>query len=335
MKKVWQILKSVLVFAILFAVIRGSGYIIGNVLPFISNLLGAESSQDASSYDGIHIVECDNLAAQIGIKNPHTPLSPEKRYQYSQLNDKEKQAYNLIEEAVKRGEVSVDISNYYINADRAGELVRLFRADNPKYFYIAREHHVTHFEDSDLVLEIRIIYTDGVKNDEIEENTLTVSADRQVISQKITEFNAEVQKIIDQIGTDWSDSKKISFIHDYLVENLEYDEAAVDFIDSDVTHSAYTCYGAALNKAAVCEGYAELFQYLCNLVGVNCTQVVGTGDGEPHMWNVVELDSMWYHTDVTWDDPIGGKGIYRDYYMISWEKMSADHAIEQSYVKIP
>lgn len=335
MKKIWKVLQSVLVFAIIFVVIRGSSYIIGYISPFISNLFGIENSQEIESYDGINIVECENLTAQIGITTAHTPIKPEERYQFSQLNDNEKKVYLLIEDAIKRAEVSVDVSDYDINADRVGNLVHLFRADNPQYFYIAREHHITHFEDSDMVLEIRIIYTDGVKNDVIEDNALTISADRQVISQKITEFNAEIQKIIDQIGTDWSDSKKISYIHDYLVENLQYDEAAVEFINSDVTHPAYTCYGAVLNKTAVCEGYAKLFQYLCNLVGVNCNQVSGTGDGEPHMWNVVELDSVWYHTDVTWDDPLGGEGIYRDYYLLDWEEMSASHEIEENYLKIP
>ncbi len=335
LKTLKNILSSIVVFAIVFAIIKGAGYVIGNVYPTVLDFLGVESTADTPEHNGVNIIECDNLSVQVDVTTAHTPIAPEERYQFSQLKDNEKEIYLLIEDAVKRGEVSVDVSDYQLDRDRASELVALFRADNPQYFYLGKNHHVTHFEDAKAALEIRLIYTDGNFNDTIKDNALLISANRQLISKQITDFNREVEEIVANIPTDWSDSKKISHIHDYLVNNLEYDEAAVAYKDDSLTHPAYTCYGAAINNLAVCEGYAELFQYLCNLVGVNCTQVVGTGDGEPHMWNAVCLDSVWYHTDVTWDDPIGGEGIYRDYYMISWEKMSADHAIEQGYVKIP
>ncbi len=55
----------------------------------------------------------------------------------------------------------------------------------------------------------------------------------------------------------------------------------------------------------VCEGYAKAFQYLCDLSTftnkVNCYSVSGSAGGA-HMWNIVNINGISYHTDITWID---------------------------------
>lgn len=43
-----------------------------------------------------------------------------------------------------------------------------------------------------------------------------------------------------------------------------------------------------------------------------------------HMWNLVKIGSDWYHTDVTWDDPLNSRNqadqygiVYHDNFLIS------------------
>ena len=55
---------------------------------------------------------------------------------------------------------------------------------------------------------------------------------------------------------------------------------------------------------SVCAGYARAFEYLCHLGGIECYRVTGSMGG-PHAWNVVVLDGVSYHADVTMADDDG------------------------------
>ena len=98
----------------------------------------------------------------------------------------------------------------------------------------------------------------------------------------------------------------IKMVHDYLVENIEYDT-------SISKENIYNIYGAMVNGEAVCEGYARSFKYVMDSFGIPCTLVIGKGTNsegktENHAWNYVQLGDRWYALDVTWDDPISLTG---------------------------
>ncbi len=91
-------------------------------------------------------------------------------------------------------------------------------------------------------------------------------------------------------------------VHDYLVDNLEYDST----ISKD---NIYNLYGALINRTTVCEGYARAFKAIMDDLNIPCLIACGiginsTGETESHAWNYVMLDGKWYAIDVTWDDPI-------------------------------
>ncbi|MDR1629382.1 MAG: hypothetical protein LBS36_04095 [Oscillospiraceae bacterium] len=103
--------------------------------------------------------------------------------------------------------------------------------------------------------------------------------------------------------------EKLKSIYDYLCDTVRY-------VDSNTTeHSAY---GALVDKAAVCEGYARAFKALCDREGIPCVLVSGQGVAssiESHMWNYVQMeDGDWYAIDVTWGDQDGGAVLY-DYFL--------------------
>lgn len=104
----------------------------------------------------------------------------------------------------------------------------------------------------------------------------------------------ELVKEAERFATDY---EKEVFFHDYLVLNLEYN-------GEDPSNSGQTPYCALILQKCVCAGYASTFQLLLNMSGIDAMYVVGTGNGEAHAWNKVELDGKWYNVDVTWDDPI-------------------------------
>lgn len=69
-----------------------------------------------------------------------------------------------------------------------------------------------------------------------------------------------------------------------------------------------TAYGALCEKKAVSEGFAMAFKAICDLNDVECFVVRGQKDGAEHFWNIVMLDSEYYHIDTT---VVSGEGMYR------------------------
>lgn len=127
--------------------------------------------------------------------------------------------------------------------------------------------------------------------------------------------------------------EKEKFIHDYLVKNIVYGyPEGKDRKDS----TGYTAYGALVQGKAVCNGYAQAFQLLCDLGGIECNMICGQADGENHAWNQVCLEEEWYHVDVTWDDPTPDRPdrILYTYFNLNDKQMAYSHQWDEgSYVK--
>ncbi|MCC2381029.1 S-layer homology domain-containing protein [Bacillus wiedmannii] len=120
---------------------------------------------------------------------------------------------------------------------------------------------------------------------------------------------------ITQVGMD--DHEKVKAIHDYVVKHISY----------DTSYKAYTAYEALVNRSAVCQGYALLTYQLLKEAGVENHFVVGTGDGQPHAWNLVKIENKWYHLDTTFDDPVPdeqGRVTY-SYFNLSDEQIATNH----------
>ncbi len=106
----------------------------------------------------------------------------------------------------------------------------------------------------------------------------------------------------------FSRHEKLKSIHDYLANNIAYDNTLAE-------PNIFDVYGALINGVCVCEGYAEAFKLLCDREGIPCLTVVGTGDGGAHKWNMVQMeDGEWYTLDATWDDQTSNT--YYSYFLI-------------------
>lgn len=111
-----------------------------------------------------------------------------------------------------------------------------------------------------------------------------------------------------------SDEEKVKAIHDYLISHCAY------ALDRDV--NLYSTADVLLKEGmSQCQGYSEAFAALCLLSGVESRVISGSstfGFGEgAHAWNQVKINYIWYHIDVTWDDPIPDQpGLIRyDFYL--------------------
>ena len=172
-----------------------------------------------------------------------------------------------------------------------------FTYDNMDIFYINVEK---------LTLITKTTSFAGFKTHRVElSNGSNASYLKENFSSKIDveEKLKEVESIRDNIKLQlegYSNFEKIRRVHDWLVENVEYDVQA---------EYPYSIIGPLTEGKAVCEGYARSFKYIMDELHIPCVLVSGTainssGDIESHAWNYVQLDNKWYAIDVTWDDPV-------------------------------
>ena len=127
----------------------------------------------------------------------------------------------------------------------------------------------------------------------------------------------EVKPVIAEVAKHLkgTDSEKVRQIHDYICENVEYD---------DKSDKIFTTYGALIDHKAVCNGYSAAFESICSEAGIPCYQIWGEAGGGRHAWNIVKLeDGNWYEVDVMWDDIDPTNPYY--YFCIPTSKMSESH----------
>ena len=123
-----------------------------------------------------------------------------------------------------------------------------------------------------------------------------------------------------------TDYEKELIIHNYIVENCDYDIAG--YKNALIPSESYSAYGVLCLGTAVCEGYAEAAKLLLNRAGVICDIITGTSKGEGHAWNLVKIGGAYYQLDITWDDPImadGSKVLNHHYFNVTDDEMSIDH----------
>lgn len=69
----------------------------------------------------------------------------------------------------------------------------------------------------------------------------------------------------------------------------------------DTQSSGSTAYEALTTGAVNSEGAALTYKLLCDRAGFPCTVVCGQLDGRAHFWNIVSLDGVYRHLDLSSD----------------------------------
>ena len=235
------------------------------------------------------------------------------RYLYEQLDPNAKIIYNKLcenKENLKTGTYTIEFGNAFStllskeNGDK--ELQSQYQSaiealiyENPDIFYINATNMYINIE--------KITKITGVKYNVYINNGSKTSylADGFYTKEDVDRAQAQIEQVKDEIilrTNGKSEYEKMKIVHDYLVDNVEYDTTILQ-------DNIYNIYGTLVTKKCVCEGYAKTYQYLMNELGIDNVIVIGTGtnsnnETENHAWNYVKLENNWYAIDVTWDDPI-------------------------------
>jgi len=113
-----------------------------------------------------------------------------------------------------------------------------------------------------------------------------------------------------------TDYQKVRYVHDFLCNLIVYDHDTVNGLADYRSAFDAFAYGRS-----VCSGYAMLFQRIMDTLNVPCRCWGGyINGGGAHMWNIVNLDGLWYHMDATWADQLWG--ISYSYFLIGTDRMT-------------
>lgn len=227
-----------------------------------------------------------------------------KKYFYNQLNSNAKSIYSQIVnnfDLLKAGDKTIDFSNDTADADTNFQTAwDALMLDNPNIFFINTSNITLQSKSDRKIWEKTPKYSYKLMPKQGKKYYMDTWQTQDEVENAIKEVDEKAKDII--ASAKGSRYDKVRYIHDYIVDNAEYD-------NSDKKNNG-NIYGLLIEKNAVCEGYAKSFQYLLDLLDIPNIIVYGEGinsknESEYHSWNYVQMDNgKWYAVDTTWDDPI-------------------------------
>lgn len=202
-----------------------------------------------------------------------------EEYYFNQIPSELNEIYRELYERLKNYEDSADLYAS-VTTDNFWKAYYAVLADHPEFFWVGSSCQV---KESAL--------TGKVMGYEV-----SVTVDKDVRDHLRTQLEAAADECIAQISPEASDYQKIKYVYEYLINTTDYDSNSPN---------NQNIQSALLGHSSVCAGYAKAFQYILHRMGMFCTYVTGnTLDGGDHGWNIVRIDGVYYHVDVTWGDPV-------------------------------
>lgn len=239
---------------------------------------------------------------------------PKTDYAYSTLTDDYvKKLYNQISDNIDSEYEPSFYAEGNLSEYQMTQAVEAYKNDHPEVFWLKSYYE---YENYDYETGIWLTYT--------------MSGDKLVTAKK--EFNTAVDTISQSVpyGTE---CEREEYIHNYIINNCDYDEEAAE--NDDVQDNENDAYGALVDGKAVCEGYARAFQLLCNKANIDSVLLSGTADSDNHAWNGVKIGGDWYQIDVTWNDTDRENNYAEnDYFNLTDDLMFKDHKLSYKYSEL-
>lgn len=248
-----------------------------------------------------------------GYQTSESGVNVSNHYYYNQLDENAKIIYSALEnnkENMRSGTYKIDFGTQFNSllkqSDGEAKLNVAFQSawnaftyDYPEIFYI---------DITKLILTTKTTSIGSFSTHRVElanEENSTYYAEGISSKSDLIYKEEYAKKIRDKIVNNlkgYSNYEQIKYVHNWLIDNLEYDTT---YKQTDI----HNVYGALVNRKVVCEGYARAFKYILDGLNIENILVSGTATNsnnstESHAWNYVKLDGKWYAIDVTWDDPI-------------------------------
>lgn len=154
--------------------------------------------------------------------------------------------------------------------------------------------------DTDYKVTLKVINT--YTNEE--KNHINNEIDRLIVELKVNNYT--------------SIEDKIKVFHDYVADHSKYDSVRANTGTSEYNSNKAT--GPLFEGMGICDGYTDALSFYLDKLGLENIKVTNN----EHVWNAVKLNGIWYHIDLTWDDPIYTNGMQytiHDYFMLTTNEL--------------
>ena len=292
-------------------IVPDEGTIKKKIIVSTENKTDTNANVQAPTFDNVdNVKEENNIAGDTSNFEASNSVEIENKYYYNQLDVYAKAIYDDLyshKEDLKTGLYTLDFDiafNALLHEDSGAETlekdfqlaVNALVFDKPEIFYldITKMYLLTEITTFGPKKTYRVSI--GPSN-----NVPYLSSSFSNI-ETIRNAEFQIENLVQSLRFSNDKYYQIREIHDFIVENTEYDETVSK-------SNIYNIYGTLINKEAVCEGYAKTFKYILDKLDIPCIIACGIGQnskGQPesHAWNYVKLNDVWYAVDVTWDDPV-------------------------------
>ncbi len=249
----------------------------------------------------------EKLQAQV--KFPDKPQGTYSGFYYNKLSDNEKIVYEVIMGKIDKMPKKIRVPD--LNEESLKKVFDALHYDNAEFFFLGENCVIeTSFSACYFVPE----YLMSEKEYE----------------KCMKELEKEKNKIVKTVSGFTDDFEKELYIHNYIIDKCQY----VDKVGGAFSSS----YGCLVKGTASCEGYAKAAKYLLDAVGIEnyiasgVTHAYNEKESEGHAWNIVKINSGYYHLDVTWDDPVNPEVENRyAYFNVSDKELSKTHDIDKAF----
>lgn len=266
-----------------------------------------EQAENENNVQAINPILNENQLAQNEITN-----NQYFHYYYQQLDENAKIIYKGLEDNIqnmKTGTYKINFGKTFsdlINTEDGEQKLNTafqsawnaFTYDYVDVFYIDITKLVLTTQTTSIGnFSTHEVYLSNKENN----NYLTKGFTYELLSKELPRLENLRNQIV-EILDGYTDYEKVKYVHDWIIDNMQYDTTYQK-------ENIYNIYGALTSGNIVCEGYARVYKYILDGLGIPCVLISGTatnskGETESHAWNNVYLDEKWYAVDLTWDDPI-------------------------------
>ncbi len=132
--------------------------------------------------------------------------------------------------------------------------------------------------------------------------SVVYSADAVTLLEKSRQVSLVLAKTVKDAQAQAPADQVLSH-YNFLRKQVQYDQTQAKALLKQA--AAYkktdssTLFGSLCAHLALPEGYALAFKKLCDLSGIECLVVSGQYNSSAHYWNIVELDGVYRHVDVS------------------------------------
>ena len=194
-------------------------------------------------------------------------------YWKSRLSDSSKRQYELLLNAIRQQNGTVDLSVTQNIVNEVQKIYQNILFDHPELYYASPQIAATM---SIRFFTVNLSYLYDVKQ-------------RQEIDQSFNNLRNDLRKVLNK-----SDIEKVYAAVFLLMKNSRYE-----------VNNLYNQNAAAAihYHTSQCSGFASAFKFAMDFLGIWCIVVSGSisnhAQSGPHAWNIVKLNESYYHIDIT------------------------------------